>query len=121
MKYDGYMFSVYDYLKEESIICFKPDFKRGKYKKSNVDMDIEENEYRCRNDFICSLSMKIIENTMPEELFKEVEKILRIVIPYDDEKEETDEIACDIRVFSIIFYSIDINLPIKYWIVPSDH
>ena len=41
------MFSVYDYLKEESIIGFKPDFKRGKYKKSNVDMDIEENEYGC--------------------------------------------------------------------------
>ena len=29
----GYMFSIYDYTKEQSIICFKPDPLRGKFKK----------------------------------------------------------------------------------------
>ena len=37
------MFVVYDNLKEESIICFKPDTKRGNYTKKELG-DTEKNE-----------------------------------------------------------------------------
>ena len=30
------MFSVYDYVKEENILCFKPDPLRGKLKKTEL-------------------------------------------------------------------------------------
>ena len=41
--YPGCMFVVYDNLKEESIICFKPDTKRGNYTKKELG-DMEKNE-----------------------------------------------------------------------------
>ena len=41
--YQGCMFTAYDYLKEESIIAFKPDTRRGNYTKKEIG-DADKND-----------------------------------------------------------------------------
>ena len=45
------MFVIYDSLKEKSIVCFKPDIRRGKYKQVSVAEE-EPDKKLC---FLCNL------------------------------------------------------------------
>lgn len=93
------MCSIYDYLKEESIICFKPDIKRGKFKQFNMELVESDNELVLLNGHLHSVPIDIIENTMSEDLSESVLKMLRSVFSPEVDSIVTSQYACAIRVF----------------------
>ena len=83
----GYMFSIYDYTKEQSIICFKPDPLRGKFKKYVTGSESTSD----------SLPVKVIENSMSDDLYRFTMDYLPKCIPLDQDKSSDIELAGCIR------------------------
>ncbi|KAK8794110.1 hypothetical protein WA171_003236 [Blastocystis sp. BT1] len=81
------MFSIYDYTKEQSIICFKPDPLRGKFKKYVTGSESTSD----------SLPVKVIENSMSDDLYRFTMDYLPKCIPLDQDKSSDIELAGCIR------------------------
>ncbi len=98
------MFVVYDNLKEESIICFKPDTKRGNYTKKELGDTEKNEELGWRQWVICSLQFEILASTMPESILTSIKDTLSYIIPKDVTEASELDIACPLRVcsFSVV-------------------
>ena len=92
------MFTAYDYLKEETIICFKPDTRRGNYTKKEIENADKNDELVLFPLAIRSLVFDVISSSMPESIFTTVKDTLSYIIPRNGDVVEDVEIACPLRV-----------------------
>lgn len=92
------MFTAYDYLKEESIIAFKPDTRRGNYTKKEIG-DTDKNDESILQPLVTlSLVFDVLFSSMPESIFTTVKDTLAYIIPKNPGATEDIEIACPLRV-----------------------
>ncbi|KAK8827034.1 hypothetical protein WA577_007535, partial [Blastocystis sp. JDR] len=108
--YQGCMFTAYDCLKEESIIAFKPDTRRGNYTKKEIG-DADKND---------DLVFDVLSSSMPESIFTTVKDTLAYIIPKNPGDTEDVEIACPLRTIinrmNTGLYQVVVNKgePIEY-------
>lgn len=65
------MFLIYDSLKEKSIVCFKPDIRRGKYKQVSTAEEEPDEKLCFYVTFTHRLPLTVLENSMNDTLYRE--------------------------------------------------
>ncbi|KAM7457348.1 hypothetical protein BLSTO_01888 [Blastocystis sp. subtype 1] len=114
------MFTAYDYLKEESIIAFKPDTRRGNYTKKEIG-DADKNDESILQPLVTlSLVFDVLSSSMPESIFTTIKDTLAYIIPKNPGATEDVEIACPLRTIinrmNTGLYQVVVNKgePIEY-------